>query len=299
MHTGTPTARPQIFRQVLWAETWLLRKQEVSLLSLCSTIPRCNYVVSSLISLIPSSPQYCSTGHISILVLPGWAAHVICAHLQNTFCMWLARHQVWLGLFWMVWLPFLGLTAGSSYLLDLKPWGTPEPSGLFSSLSTSLVDLIPFLFSKYAIHTLWLSKWSAAWTPSWTWLEYIPLLTRPSHGHLIAISRVSHPKLWSSLKTCCSCRPPHVGKWQFHPMVSLVKDLRVILDTFLLSCCSSNPSVNPSLILLSNMSGSTTSSPQVLSLLVSLGVRGEEFVELLWLFSGTLDHGSPLLYTLQ
>ena len=193
MHALTPTARPHIFRDRFSEQkpdSW--ESKEGPLLSLCSTIPGCNYAVSSLISLIPSSPQYCSTGHISILVLPGWATHVICADLQITFCMWLERHGVWLGLFWMVWLPFLGLTAGSSYLLDLKLWGTPEPSGLLSSLSTSLVDLIPLLFSKYAIYTLWLSNWSVAWTSilNLTGVYSTPdqTLTWTSNSHLKCIT---------------------------------------------------------------------------------------------------------------
>lgn len=113
--------------------------------------------------------------------------------------------------------------------------------------------------------------------PSWTWLEYIPLLTRPSCGHLIAVSSVSHPKLWSSLKTWCSCQLPHVGKWHFHPMVSSAKDLRVILDTSRLPCCSFNPSANPihySTFQHVRIDHFSTSSPVAVSLIRGQGRRG-------------------------
>ena len=157
--------------------------------------------------------------------------------LKGTGCGWVSSE--WSGY------PFLGSLLVPRISLTSNCEGHQSPQA--SSLLYLHLLLISSHFSSLNMPSTPYDSQIDPWPGplSWTWLEYIPLLTRPSRGHLTAISSVSHPKLWSSLKTCCFCQLPHVGKWQFHPMVSSAKDLRVILGSFLLSCCSSSPSVNP------------------------------------------------------
>lgn len=143
---------------------------------------------------------------------------MICAHLQNTFCMGLAGVAGSLlnglaALFQVLQAPRISLTS--------KARGTPEASGLFSSLSTSLVDLISFSSPKYAItYDSQIDQWpgppilnlfrvySSDQTLTWT-----------SNSHLKCITS----QTLVSLKTCCSCQLPYVGKWHFHPWSLLPK----------------------------------------------------------------------------
>lgn len=108
---------------------------------------------------------------------------------------------------------------------------TPALEPLF--LSTFLVALIPSPSSKCAIYTLGLPNGYPAWT------SILNLTSDQTlHVDVIETSQVYHVqnKLLVFPEHLLRCRLPHVSGY-VHPVV-------VLLDIFLLSCCSAAPSAN-------------------------------------------------------